>query len=86
MSTLPKLHRINAAAAALGVSRATIYRFVNQGKLTLVQLGANSSAITEDSLRAMVVGGTVATMVASDEQPTKIKNQDVDLKGKVYRC
>lgn len=55
MSThLPKLHRINIAAAALGVSRATIYRFVNQGKLTPVQLGKNSSAITEDSLRALM--------------------------------
>ncbi|WP_321878429.1 helix-turn-helix transcriptional regulator [Paraburkholderia bannensis] len=79
---LPKLHRINAAAAALGVSRATIYRFVNQGKLTLVQLGKNSSAITEDSLRAMVAGGTVATLVASDDEPIRIATQDVDLKGK----
>ncbi|CAM2155516.1 hypothetical protein PT2222_330098 [Paraburkholderia tropica] len=51
---LPKLHRINAAAAALGVTRATIYRFVKQGKLTMVHLGKNSSAITEDSLRALM--------------------------------
>ncbi|WP_430230552.1 helix-turn-helix transcriptional regulator [Paraburkholderia tropica] len=51
---LPKLHRINAVAAALGVSRATVYRFVNEGKLTLVHLGKNSSAITEDSFRALL--------------------------------
>lgn len=54
---LPKLHRINAAAAALGVSRGTIYRFAKMGKLTRVQIGENTSGITDDSLRALMAAG-----------------------------
>lgn len=51
MSTIhPKLHRINAAAQLLGVSKPTIYRLVRAGKLTLVKIGTRASAITDDSL------------------------------------
>jgi excisionase family DNA binding protein len=55
---LPKLHRISAAAAALGVSRSTIYRLVRKGKLTLVQIGENSVGITDESLRVLLPIGT----------------------------
>jgi excisionase family DNA binding protein len=65
MNTLPKLHRINDAAAALGVSRNTIYRLAREGKLVRIQIGENSSRITDDSIREFVVAGTVATPVSS---------------------
>jgi excisionase family DNA binding protein len=65
MSTLPKLHRINDAAAALGVSRNTIYRLAREGKLVRIQIGENSSRITDDSIREFVVAGTVATATSS---------------------
>ncbi|WP_321895956.1 helix-turn-helix transcriptional regulator [Paraburkholderia heleia] len=85
MSTvLPKLHRINAAAAALGVSRNTIYRFAKMGKLTRVQIGENSSGITDESLRALMVSGLVAPMVADDETPTMDRDQVVEKQGKIY--
>lgn len=61
MSALPKLHRINEAAAALGVSRATIYRMAKEGKIVRVQIGENSSRITDDSIRAFLVASVVAT-------------------------
>lgn len=61
MNALPKLHRINDAAAALGVSRNTIYRLAREGKLVRVQIGENSSRITDDSIREFVVAGMVAT-------------------------
>lgn len=61
MSALPKLHRINDAAAALGVSRNTIYRLAREGKLVRIQIGENSSRITDDSIREFVVAGMVAT-------------------------
>lgn len=62
MSTvLPKLHTINATADALKVSRATIYRLAREGKLVRIQLGENSSRITDDSIRAFLVAGMVAT-------------------------
>ncbi|WP_310041701.1 helix-turn-helix transcriptional regulator [Paraburkholderia caribensis] len=53
-SPTPKLHRINVAARLLGVSRATIYRLVRAGHLTLVKIGLNASGITDESLRDFV--------------------------------
>jgi excisionase family DNA binding protein len=62
MSTvLPKLHTINATAAALGVSRNTVYRMAREGKIVRIQLGENSSRITDDSLREFLVARVVAT-------------------------
>ncbi|HKR41514.1 MAG TPA: helix-turn-helix domain-containing protein [Paraburkholderia sp.] len=62
MSTgLPKLHRINDTAAALGVSRNTIYRLAREGKLVRVQIGLNSSRITDESIREFLAANTVAT-------------------------
>ncbi|HTI18994.1 MAG TPA: helix-turn-helix domain-containing protein [Trinickia sp.] len=52
-TTLPKLHRINDVAAALGVSRQTIYRMVRRGVLTLVKIGPNSSGITDASVQRL---------------------------------
>jgi excisionase family DNA binding protein len=47
------LHRINDVAAALGVSRQTIYRMVRRGVLTLVKIGPNSSGITDASVQRL---------------------------------
>ncbi|WP_205999625.1 helix-turn-helix domain-containing protein [Paraburkholderia sp. Ac-20342] len=75
---LPKLHRISAAAAALGVSRNTVYRFAKMGKLTRVQIGENSSGITDESLRALmaVAGNDGGTATASD--PDALQARCVD--------
>lgn len=62
MSTvLPKLHTINATAAALQVSRNTVYRLAREGKLIRIQIGENSSRITDDSIRDFLVASMVAT-------------------------
>jgi excisionase family DNA binding protein len=60
-TSLPKLHRINDVAAALGVSRNTVYRFAREGKLVRVQIGENSSRITDESIKALVERGVVET-------------------------
>lgn len=49
----PITYRINVAMAKLGVSRTTIYRMVNDGKLELVKIGKRASGITADSLEAV---------------------------------
>lgn len=61
MNVLPKLHRINDAAEALGVSRGTIYRLAKEGKLVRLQIGENSSRITDESIREFLVASMVAT-------------------------
>jgi excisionase family DNA binding protein len=63
-AVLPKLHRINDAAAALCVSRNTIYRLAREGKLVRVQIGENSSRITDESIREFLVASMVATAPA----------------------
>jgi excisionase family DNA binding protein len=52
----PKLHRIHAVMQQLGVSRMTVYRLVNQGKLKLVKIRERSSGITAASLDAFAAG------------------------------
>ncbi|WP_321946610.1 helix-turn-helix domain-containing protein [Paraburkholderia sp. J10-1] len=66
-TTIQKLHRINAAAKLLGVSRETIYRFARAGKLVRVQIGDNSSGITDESIRNLMTSGVVASQVARAE-------------------
>lgn len=53
------VYRINVAQAKLGVSRATIYRLVNTGKLELVKISARVSAITASSIKALVENNKV---------------------------
>jgi excisionase family DNA binding protein len=52
--TTPRLYRIKDVMHELGVSRMTVYRLVNQGKLTLVKIGARASGITSESLDALL--------------------------------
>lgn len=46
---------VDAAAAALSVSRATIYNLINRGLLKVVKIG-RSTRITTESIRALVAG------------------------------
>jgi excisionase family DNA binding protein len=59
MAPLPKLHRINDVATALGVSRNTVYRLAREGKLVRIQIGKNSSRITDESVRAFIAANEV---------------------------
>jgi excisionase family DNA binding protein len=63
------MYRINAAAALLGVSRSTIYRFVKTGKLKLLHIGENSSGITADSIAALQAAGHRTTPDSSAPEP-----------------
>ncbi|MBJ9695718.1 helix-turn-helix domain-containing protein [Burkholderia cenocepacia] len=42
--------------AQLSVSRATIYRMVDAGKLKLVKVGTQGSRITAESIDALISG------------------------------
>jgi excisionase family DNA binding protein len=61
MPNTPLIFRINAAAASLGLSRATIYRLAQRGELELVKLSPNTSGIPADSLHAYLARCTQAT-------------------------
>ncbi|WP_353192153.1 helix-turn-helix domain-containing protein [Pandoraea pnomenusa] len=52
--TSPKLYRVKAAMQQLGVSKATIYRLVADGRLTLVKIGKHASGITAESIEQLV--------------------------------
>lgn len=43
-------YRVRTAAEKLGISKATIYRLVSAGKLTLVKISKRTSGITAESL------------------------------------
>jgi excisionase family DNA binding protein len=53
----PAVYRPARAAAKLGISRGTVYRFVKQGRLELIKLGERSSGITAESLNALLESG-----------------------------
>jgi len=55
-TTPKKLYRIHAVMDMLSISRTTVYRLVDQGKLKLVKIGARSSGITADSVEAIMAG------------------------------
>lgn len=51
----PLIYRVPQAAAALGISRATLYRMIKRGELELVKIGCTrSSGIPADSVDAML--------------------------------
>ncbi|MCA7900707.1 helix-turn-helix domain-containing protein [Burkholderia cepacia] len=54
--TIPKLYRISEVMQQLSVSRATIYRMVDAGKLKLVKVGTQGSRITAESIDALISG------------------------------
>ncbi|WP_320338759.1 helix-turn-helix transcriptional regulator [Burkholderia seminalis] len=55
-ATIPKLYRISEVMQQLSVSRATIYRMVDAGKLKLVKVGTQGSRITAESIDALISG------------------------------
>lgn len=51
----PLIYRVPQAAAALGISRATLYRLIKRGELELVKIGCTrSSGIPAESVDAML--------------------------------
>jgi excisionase family DNA binding protein len=60
-SAIPKLYRISDVMVQLSVSRATIYRMVDAGKLRLVKVGKQGSRITAESVAAVVAGDAPET-------------------------
>ena len=55
---VPKLYRISDVMVQLSVSRATIYRMVDAGKLRLVKVGKQGSRITAESIEAVLAGSS----------------------------
>lgn len=53
----PLVYRPARAAAALGISRGTVYKLIKDGKLDLVRLGERSSGITATSINALLERG-----------------------------
>ncbi|PRH24431.1 helix-turn-helix transcriptional regulator [Burkholderia multivorans] len=49
-----KLYRVADVMQRLGVSRATVYNLVRDGKLELVKIGVRSSGVTGKSLIALI--------------------------------
>ncbi|KVC69391.1 transcriptional regulator [Burkholderia ubonensis] len=55
-TTSKKLYRISAVMGMLSISRTTVYRLVDKGKLKLVKIGERSSGITAKSVEAIMAG------------------------------
>ena len=51
-----RLYRMNEAAELTGVSRITLWRACNEGRLHSVEIRRGSRRIPEDALRAFVEG------------------------------
>jgi excisionase family DNA binding protein len=60
MDNDPLIYRISTAMSKLGVSRATIYRLVGRGELTIVRFGKKASGITAESIHAFIQRGGVS--------------------------
>lgn len=54
---LPIALRLPRACAELGVSRATVYRLIEAGKLTRVHVGSRAVAVTRESLLELLADG-----------------------------
>lgn len=52
--TSPKRYRVKSAMGQLGVSKATVYRMVADGKLKLAKIGKHASGITAESIEQLV--------------------------------
>ncbi|CAD6548847.1 hypothetical protein LMG28727_04899 [Paraburkholderia kirstenboschensis] len=54
----PRLYRITDVMTLLNVSRATVYRLVDAGRLTKISLGYRTSRITAESVDALLAPHT----------------------------
>lgn len=54
---IQKHYRINEAAGLLGLSRSTIYLYIQEGRLKAVKYGKRALGIPADSLREFMQGG-----------------------------
>ena len=57
VTSLPVAIRITRACSELGISRATLYRLIQAGKLTHVRVGAKAAAVTRESLLKLLAEG-----------------------------
>ncbi|WP_175924932.1 helix-turn-helix transcriptional regulator [Burkholderia cepacia] len=58
--TPKKLYRIKAVMDMTSISRTTVYRLVDKGKLKLVKIGERSSGIAAESVEAIMAGPDAA--------------------------
>lgn len=56
-STGDSLHRAPATAKRLAISRATLWRWAKQGKLTAVKLSDRVTGFRESEIQALIAGG-----------------------------
>ncbi|CAB3719885.1 hypothetical protein LMG22037_04671 [Paraburkholderia phenoliruptrix] len=57
----PRLYRISDVMTMLNISRATVYRLVDAGRLTKMSLGHRTSRITAESVDALLAPHTGQT-------------------------
>ena len=51
------LHRAHATAKRLAISRATLWRWAKQGKITAVKLSDRVTGFRESEIQALIAGG-----------------------------
>ncbi|MEB0078280.1 helix-turn-helix domain-containing protein [Pseudomonas sp. CCI3.2] len=49
-----RIHRIQQVAAALNISRATVYRLIDAGELRRVKISVRAAGITDESLESFM--------------------------------
>jgi excisionase family DNA binding protein len=56
MTTLQKHYRVAEVMELLGVSRTTVYRWAQEGRLKMVRYGKRAMGVPADSLRDLMRG------------------------------
>lgn len=56
MTALQKHYRVAEVMELLGVSRTTVYRWAQEGRLKLVKYGKRAMGVPADSLRNLMKG------------------------------
>ena len=51
------LHRAHATAKRLAISRATLWRWAKQGRITAVKLSDRVTGFRESEIQALIAGG-----------------------------
>ena len=57
ITTGDRLHRAPATAHRLAISRATLWRWAKQGKITAVKLSDRVTGFRESEIQALIAGG-----------------------------
>jgi len=56
-TTQDSLHRASATAKRLAISRATLWRWAKQGRITAVKLSDRVTGFRESEIQALIAGG-----------------------------